>query len=84
MLQYFLFLNGGMTMKAPATYNGKNKKFEETFMSPEYDTKGHALWKLGKVREEFTPLSGWIEFDGFVEQLPNGKWRAVRHHALYK
>lgn len=63
----------------------KTKVFEETFVSPfEKDTKGAALVVLNSIREGHPESSGWEEIDGFVEQLPNGKWRAVRHHAKYQ
>ena len=62
--------------------DGKLDRFEETFVSPfEKDTKGDALRVLNEIRKAQDSAHGWIELEGFVEQLPNGKWRAVRHHA---
>lgn len=55
--------------------------FEETFVSPfEKDTKEEAYVVLQKIREAHPAEKGWEEIRGFTEQLPNGKWRAVRHH----
>lgn len=55
--------------------------YQETFISPfEKETKGDALRVLTQIRECHPASAGWEEIDGFVEQLPNGKWRAVRHH----
>lgn len=72
-------------MTAPAILDGKQKVFEETFVSPfQKETKGDALRVLEAIRSEHNSSHGWVEFEGFVEQLPNGKWRAVRHHAQYK
>ena len=72
-------------MNAPATWNGKTKTFEEVFRSPfEKDTQSDALRTLEAIREAHPASSGWVEFAGYAEQLPNGKWRAVRHHAQYK
>lgn len=71
--------------KAPETLNGKVKTFEETFRSPfEKDTESDALRTLNAIREEHPSSLGWVEFEGYVEKLPNGKWCAVRHHAQYK
>ena len=72
-------------MTAPNTLNGKHKTFEETFRSPfEKETQGDALRVLAEIRAAHPPYYGWVEFSGYAEQLPNGKWRAVRHHAQYK
>ena len=72
-------------MTAPAVLNGKQKVFEETFVSPfQKETKGDALRVLNAIRTCHPSILGWVEFEGFGEQLPNGKWRAVRHHAKYK
>lgn len=63
---------------------GKTKVFEETFKSPfEKETEGDALKVLDNIREVHDPNHGWIEIEGYAEQLPNGKWRAVRKHAKY-
>jgi len=72
-------------MTAPETMNGKQKVFEETFESPfEKDTENDALEVLNKIRRTFSELYGYYEVKGFAEHLPNGKWRAVRHHAKYE
>ena len=72
-------------MTAPETMNGKQKVFEETFESPfEKDTEADALKVLDEIRKTHNEFHGWLEFDGFADQLPNGKWRAVRHHAKYE
>lgn len=56
--------------------------FEEIFRSPfEKDTEGDALDVLQEIRDSHPASSGWVELDAYAEQLPNGKWRAVRHHA---
>ena len=39
---------------------------------------------LEAIRAEHDKANGWIELDGYAEKLPNGKYRAVRHHAQYK
>lgn len=55
--------------------------FREVFISPfEKDTEGDALRVLQAIREAHSATFGWVEIRGFVEQLPNGKWRAVRVH----
>lgn len=70
---------------APKNWNGKTKVFEETFRSPfEKETEGEALRTLSDIRAAHPLSSGWVEFSGYAEHLPNGKWRAVRHHAQYK
>ena len=58
--------------------------YHETFVSPfEKDTEGDALRVLDAIRECHPASSGWVEIRGFVEQLPNGKFRAVRVHEQY-
>ena len=55
--------------------------FEEVFRSPfEKNTEEDALRVLEAIRSCHPAEYGWEEIKGFVEQLPNGKWRAVRHH----
>lgn len=55
--------------------------FRETFVSPfERTTEGEALKVLEAIRSSHSTANGWTEIEGFVEQLPNGKWRAVRIH----
>lgn len=72
-------------MTAPETMNGKQKVFEETFESPlEKDTEADALKVLDDIREIHDEAHGWVEIEGYAEQLPNGKWRAVRYHAKYE
>lgn len=65
--------------------HGKEKVYEETFISPANQlTKGDALKVLNSIRSCHPESSGWVEIDGFVEQLPNGSWRAIRHHVQYR
>ena len=72
-------------LHAPEILNGKLKTFEEIFRSPfEKDTESDALRTLNAIREAHPATFGWVEFEGYAEKLPNGKWRAVRHHAQYK
>lgn len=72
-------------MKASDTFRGKTKTFEEVFRSPfEKDSQEEALQVLQEIREAHPSTSGWVEVTGYIEPLPNGKWRAVRHHAQYK
>ena len=53
-------------------------KYHETFISGfQTNTKGEAYSILQKIREAHT---GWVEENAFVEELPNGKFRAVRVH----
>ena len=60
----------------------KNYSFEEVFKSPfEKDTEKEALDVLQEIRESHPASSGWVELNAYAEKLPNGKWRAVRHHA---
>lgn len=57
------------------------RNYKETFVSPfEKETKGDALRVLDAIRSAHSSAYGWREIEGFVEQLPNGKWRAVRVH----
>ena len=71
--------------RAQAIMNGKRKTFEEFFVSPfEKETESDALQVLYSIRASHPATSGWVELTGYVEQLPNGKWRAVRHHAKYE
>ena len=72
-------------LHAPEILNGKLKTFEEIFRSPfEKDTESEALRTLNAIRESHPNSSGWVELNGYTEKLPNGKYRAVRHHAQYK
>lgn len=72
-------------MTAPAMINGKKKVFEETFVSPfEKDTEDDAIRILDDIRASHDKASGWIEFSGHAIHLPNGKWKAIRHHAKYE
>lgn len=76
-VQYFLNFNskGDITMS----------NYTETFVSPfEKETKGEALRVLQSIRDVHSVEYGWVELEGFVEQLPNGKWRAVRVHEQRK
>lgn len=69
----------------PKTYNGKSLQYEETFRSPfERNTAESAMEVLNEIRKSHDAAHGWVELEGYAEQLPNGKWRAVRHHAQYK
>ena len=55
--------------------------YTETFVSPfEKNTKSDALKVLEAIRQTHDSAHGWVEIEGYVEQLPNGKWRAVRKH----
>ena len=72
-------------MTAPVRLNGKNKVFEETFISPfEKDTKGDAIKVLDEIRKSHDEVHGWVEFDAYPIQKLNGKWVAMRHHAKYE
>ena len=51
-----------------------------TEISQPYDSKAQAHYKLQSIRDHFNEAAGWHEIDGYVEQLPNGKWQAVRVH----
>ena len=62
----------------------KREVYREVFVSPfEMDTEGDALKVLAAIRECHSAMYGWKEIRGFVEKLPNGKYRAVREHAKY-
>lgn len=62
----------------------KNKySFEEVFKSPK-ETAGsidHALKVLEDIRNAHPASKGWVEIKAYIEQVPGGKYRAVRHHA---
>ena len=61
------------------------KVFREVFVSPFHkDTKDEARKELQAIRNAHPSQYGWVEIRGFVEQLPNGKWRAVREHEQRK
>lgn len=60
-------------MKAPETYEGRKKVYEETFESRPYDTKEEAEWKLGKVEEEYNQ-GGWKTFYPEFMQNMGNKW----------
>lgn len=58
--------------------------YQEVFVSPfEKDTEGEALRVLQEIRNSHSAMYGWKEIRGFVQELPNGKYRAVREHAKY-
>lgn len=70
---------------AEENLGGKTKVYEETFRSPfEKETESEALRTLNDIRAAHPASYGWVEFEGYVEKLPNGKWRAVRYHAKYE
>ena len=76
-----------MTTTAPATMNGKQKVFEEIFVSPfEKEHQRDAYRVLDDIRRAHPASSGWVEFSEKtgVVKLPNGKYCAQRHHAQYK
>ncbi len=55
--------------------------FRETFISPfQKDTREEAYKVLEAIRDAHPTYYGWVEIDGYVEKLSNGKWRAVRVH----
>ncbi len=63
----------------------KREVYREVFISPfEKDTEGEALNVLQSIRSCHPSMYGWEEIRGFVEKLPNGKYRAVREHAKYE
>ena len=72
------------TLTAPVRLGGRWKVLEETIVSPfEKESKDDALKVLEEIRKVHDSRHGWFEVIGTVEQLPNGKWRAVRRHAQY-
>ena len=79
-----LYILKGATM-AIETLRGKRKVFEETYKSlPEFSDQYEALDELNRIRHSYPSSRGWVEIAGYVEPLPNSKWRAVRHHARYE
>ena len=71
-----VIMQGGISMQ---------EVFREVFVSPFYkETEGDAMKVLQAIRKAHPATSGWKEIRGFVEKLPNGKYRAVREHAKYK
>lgn len=72
-------------MNFPRIMNGKTLVYQEVFRSPfEKDSQSDALRVLDAIRASHPASSGWVELYGSVDQLPNGKWRAVRAHAQYR
>ena len=58
--------------------------YREVFRSPFMkDTESEALEVLDKIREAHPSIYGWEEVRGYVEQLSNGKFQAVREHVKY-
>lgn len=55
--------------------------YKEVFRSPiEKETETEAQKILESIREAHPESNGWKEIRGYVEKLPNGKYRAVREH----
>jgi len=55
--------------------------YEEIFVSPFLkDTKEEATRVLEEIRKAHPADKGWEEVDFRIEQISNGKWRAVRRH----
>jgi len=60
---------------------GSKIPFEETFISPfRKDTYEDAYKVLEAIRSVHSAEHGWREIEGYVETMPNGKYRAVRKH----
>ena len=58
--------------------------YREVFRSPFLkDTEAEAFKVLQSIRKVHSPEHGWEEIRGYVEKLPNGKFRAVREHVKY-
>ena len=58
--------------------------YKETFKSNfAQTTRDDALVVLDKIRREHPQSSGWQEIEAYVEQSPEGLWRAVRKHVKY-
>lgn len=65
--------------------NNSTNTYRETFTSPaELETRGDAYLVLDKIRAAHPAESGWVEIDGYVDELSNGKFRAVRVHEKRK
>ena len=66
------------------TYLGGNimaHTYHETYVSSaEYASESEALKVLNSIREAHPARHGWREIRGFVQPLPNGKYKAVREH----
>lgn len=57
------------------------KIFTEKFVSPfEKNDEASAMLVLEAIRSSHPAKYGWEEINGYVEKLPNGKYRAVREH----
>ena len=70
---------------APRTFLTKELVYQETFRSPfEKNSEQEALKVLQAIRDAHPASAGWIEIKGEIEELPNGRYRAVREHALYR
>jgi len=55
--------------------------YKERFVSPfEKESKEAAEKVLEDIRACHPKQSGWVEIEGYVEELSNGKWRAIRVH----
>ena len=63
----------------------KEAVYREIFRSPfQKDSEQEALRVLQAIRAAHPLSSGWTEIRGYIEQLPNGKFRAVREHVHVK
>lgn len=69
---------------APEKRDGKQKVFQEVFKSPEILRPIEAIKILNEIRKAHPSELGWVEFSGYVERTPSGKWCAVRYHAKYE
>ena len=57
------------------------ERFHEIFKSPfEKNTREEAMRVLDEIRAAHPASHGWREINARIEQLPNGKYRAVREH----
>ena len=55
--------------------------YREVFKSPiEKETEEGAKRILDSIRKAHPESNGWREIRGYIEKLPNGKYRAVREH----
>lgn len=70
---------------APNEWRGMLKVYEETFRSGvEVSTPAQAEKVLQSIRDNHPESAGWLEISSGVEHLPNGMYKAIRHHAKYR
>ena len=56
-----------------------NKGNEETFASTfKNESESNALKVFEKIRRNHSDLKCWLKQEGYIQELPDGKWSAVK------